>query len=589
MNRVIISIIFLSIVLLIMPAAAFSLSLPQGTILAAAASADITPKVAKFEDRNGNGRFDLGDANQAYGFGDRVIAFEEGEIRIGNGRGAAKFIYEPIYARVLVVEDPSTGFRLALVSLDIYMILRQDVQAIRNMLDPDWHIGSLIVAATHSHMAPDTLGLTGVQGLSVSQILKILMKTGKAPSGINPIWFERMQVTVKELIGQCVANLQPATIRLAQTRFNFGIHDTREPLIIDDQVSALALDTPDGRPIATLVQWACHPEAPLIYGSSENQFRKPSDFSEKELEGWGMTISPGFPGYMCKELEAKRGGVSIYFNGPLGGLLCNLNVPVWDTSAHPEYPASLPYDQVPQRFRIANDFRVEPIQGKELANEVLKALSQSSETSLSSTVTGKSNEFLIPLNNPTFRLAAAVGLLGHGKRDFFGSNGKIDRHTDSWLSGVFLPGVKVPTGEYLKSEVNIAQIGDAFFVIIPGEALSEEIIGFPPDFNTAVSKYFPHEAQNHPTGKYYKLAFDPIQKTAKSKYLFVLCLANDELGYIIPASDFRPPHDLPIPPLLTWWISLNAANDAHYEESMAASRKNEPAIMKALTELLKNK
>ena len=48
----------------------------EGIFRAGAAEADITPRVAEFEDGNANGTFDRGDPNKAYGFGDRVIRFE---------------------------------------------------------------------------------------------------------------------------------------------------------------------------------------------------------------------------------------------------------------------------------------------------------------------------------------------------------------------------------------------------------------------------------------------------------------------------------------------------------------------------------
>ncbi len=55
-----------------------------------------------------------------------------------------------------------------------------------------------------------------------------------------------------------------------------------------------------GRSIATLVNFSCHPEAL---------------WSDNRL------ITADFPGYLCSAIETSRGGIALYVNGALGGMV----------------------------------------------------------------------------------------------------------------------------------------------------------------------------------------------------------------------------------------------------------------------------
>jgi hypothetical protein len=72
----------------------------------------------------------------------------------------------------------------------------------------------------------------------------------------------------------------------------------------------------------------------------------------------------------------------------------------------------------------------------------------------------------------------------------------------------------------------------------------------------------------------------------KTPYKMVVCMAGDDLGYVIPESDFDPPHDLWIPPLAFWWFCNDSETDPHYEESATVSSEIESRLLGALTEIL---
>jgi len=555
-------------------------------LLAGAAEADITPRVASYEDQNRNGRFDLGDPGRAFGLGDPVLAFEEGEVRIGNGRGPARFIYDPLYAHALYLEDTRSGRKVVLVSADLYMFMFSDVEAIRSLVEPSLGIDAILIACTHTHMGPDTLGVSGLDGLSTADILRVL-GSGRAPSGINREWFLRTRQTLAAIIEKAARDKRPATIRVAQTRFRFGLRDEREPLIIDDDLLILAVDDLDRQPIATAVQWACHPEATLLLADPRNRDRDLIELTPRAEEAWGRTISAGFPGYLCRELRERRGGVPLYFNGALGGMITNLHEFVWDPEQHPAYPATVDPREVPAEIRIPNDFRFEPIQGREAARHALRALEREGSEVEDTSIRVWTRRVPVPLDNPFYRLAAALGLVGYEARSLVDDQGLPVAGSRPWLRGCFLPTVRFPRGRNLVTEVSYLEIGKLGIVAVPAELLPELSVGLPDDFADNPKRYFPHHAGSHRRAADYRPAFPALKKQMRTPYKMVVCLAGDDLGYVIPGADFKPPRDLWwLPPLSLWWFCNDSETHPHYEESATASSEIEARLLGPLTEIL---
>jgi len=71
---------------------------------------------------------------------------------------------------------------------------------------------------------------------------------------------------MKEATIDAIRNLRPAELSFGQFKHYFGLEDTRDPIIIDENVHVLrAVDTSTGKRIFTIVQWAMHPEVTLGY------------------------------------------------------------------------------------------------------------------------------------------------------------------------------------------------------------------------------------------------------------------------------------------------------------------------------------
>jgi hypothetical protein len=107
-----------------------------------------------------------------------------------------------------------------------------------------------------------------------------------------------------------------------------------------------------------------------------------------------------------------------------------------------------------------------------------------------------------------------------------------------------LPDIRDSRGR-ITSEVNLIRIGPVWFAAIPGELLPK--LG---------------------------LALKAEMREAGAQVPGVICLANDELGYILPAEDFRFPLN-PFKP------------GKHYEETNSISKEMGPVVMEAILNLVR--
>jgi hypothetical protein len=195
-------------------------------------------------------------------------------------------VNDPIRVRALALRRG--GLTVALVSCDLIGLHNYQVEEIRRRLRGVIEPEALLVASTHNHAGPDTLGMWG----------------------IPPLWTGLEEPVVERVLAGVVSAVETAVLRLRPARARWGeglappvgiSRNRREPERIDRRIRVLALDAWDGEPIATLVHFACHPET---LGSSNT------------------IMSADFPGVLCDEVEAARpGSVALFFNGALGGMV----------------------------------------------------------------------------------------------------------------------------------------------------------------------------------------------------------------------------------------------------------------------------
>ncbi len=372
----------------------------------------------------------------------------------GNGRRATG-VNDDLYARALIVEGQ--GGRLALVAVDVIGLFLESVQRAGKIVEAlglGLRTEDLIVASTHNHEGPDTMGLWGPSA---------------AETGLDLAYLRFVEKRISEAVREAASEMRPAILRFGETEVPEDLNcDGRLPHVVDRRLLVMEAAEPgSGRPIATLVGFASHPE----------------------ILGRGNTLlTADYPGFLLRALERERGGVGVFVAGAVGGLL------------HPR--CVLMDDPRTGKPASRDSFRNAELYGEELARLALDALRGASPSARADLWVAR-REVTIPLANARFQTGLASGVIGAGE-----------------LEGRFRPG---PAGEWtFTTEVGLARIGDGLFLLVPGEIYPELVLGGVPDPAESGAD-FP-DAPPEPA----------LLPRMQGPFNFVVGLANDEIGYLIP-------------------------------------------------------
>jgi hypothetical protein len=253
-------------------------------ILAGAAIADVTPWFEPFVDENQNRVFDAGES-----FDDLDGDGQLDTLWIGGfGDRQPTGVHDALWARTVALKLSSGTYSFTSIDTLGLSTGRMDaarLKAWRELMDMgiELPIGNMVIASTHSHQTPDTIGIFG-------------------PDLITPGWdADYLDLVVERTaasIVEAASRLEP--VRLVITTVEAGegyVVDLRPPDIIDPAVGILQARTPEGRVVATLASIANHPEA--VFGRS-------------------LEISSDFPHYFRQRVENRLGGIAIYFSADLG-------------------------------------------------------------------------------------------------------------------------------------------------------------------------------------------------------------------------------------------------------------------------------
>lgn len=297
-------------------------------------------------------------------------------------------------------------------------------------------------------------------------------------SGINPAYLERVIASAALALGNAVATLQPATLSLLEIPVNPAglVADTRKPEVYDPDLRLMLFRQPGtGTVIGSLVGWANHPETPWS-GNTELT----SDFCGVIRDGLEHGVRYG------NELKmAGLGGTHLFVNGAVGGLM----------TTHPSTTVHDPF--LDQDFSKPSHDKTRAV-GNSLVKRILATVASSNltaETMVPLSVHARTIE--LPLENRNFILAGMLGLLERGHSRYM----------------------------HVRSEVAFLQVGDASIACIPGEIYPELV-------NGGVVRAPGGDFDIEP------LEIPPIRDMMPGQVKFVFGLANDELGYIIPKSEW---------------------------------------------------
>lgn len=334
-------------------------------------------------------------------------------------------------------------------------------------------------------------------------------------SGVDPAHMKYVKSQAIQAISDAVNGIRPAHLVFAEElsgRDSLLIKDTRKPIVKATGVHVIqAIDAETGSTLGTLVNWANHPET---------------------LWSRNLLISSDFPHYIRKSMEEGivhegeviqegLGGICMFVNGAVGGLM----------APHPSLPFN---DPVRDTVLAEPSFEKTRTLGEQIALLAFHALSLEDTVSEVSPIGIQAQSILLPLDNNVFRLAIGIGLLKGGLPKLFMS----------------------------RTEVAALQIGPATLLSIPGEIYPEILYG----------------GIESPPGRDFEIdpvEIPPLQEKMKGPYKFYLGLSNDEIGYIIPKSEWD--NEKP-------WLYLDEGDT--YGEENSLGPETGPLIYQELSKVL---
>lgn len=330
-------------------------------------------------------------------------------------------------------------------------------------------------------MLPDDLGVTYtiVSSNHDHEAPDLIGLWGETPfrSGVNPEYMRYVKEQVVKSIAQAVQSLRPARLEISQdlTGAAHMVKDTREPEVFDSGLRLIkVVDKENEEVLGSLLSWSNHAETLW----SEN-----------------LLISSDFPHYFRKGVEegvydgdsmvmAGIGGTAVYMNGAIGGLM----------TTHSSTPVTDPFtgEEI-----LEPSFRKIEAQGNQLSMLALKAMENPSDVIEKAGISLITKTFTIPIGNNIFKLATALGILNRG--------------TTGWMK--------------LRTELAVLKLGPLSMVAVPGEIYPEIVNG---GIESPEGADFPGEPVEVP----------PVREMMPGKYKIIIGLANDEIGYIIPKTQW---------------------------------------------------
>lgn len=416
---------------------------------------EITPDMAAYDpwfDNDGNSRFEIdrGDTwEDRNGNGDFDLVWIAGF----HSNRPAQGVNDPLWSRAIAFRH--RGTTIVLVTIDSIGLTHERIIRMRRALEEKVpEVDHVVFSATHTHNAPDTMGIWSYRPLM---------------SRFDETYLEMVLDETEGAVVDAVASLQPAVgaCMMAELEPAGFVHDSRPPEVFDRKLCIARFSgAGTGETIATLLSWGNHPEG---FGS-----RNP-------------LISADFVHYWREGVEAATGGMCLYFQGPVGGLM---------TPLHLEVPEA-------GTGRLIREDGVEKVRnlGENLAARTLGHLQSAAMQPMGDhrlAVVAKT--VFVAIDGP-YKYPIMLGLIHPG-----------------WYDG------------RAKTEVSALRIGDLEILTCPGEIYPEIVDG---GVESPEGGDFPGEPLEVP----------PLRPEMSGRVRMVFNLANDEIGYIVPRTqwDVKPP------------------------------------------------
>jgi hypothetical protein len=296
-------------------------------------------------------------------------------------------------------------------------------------------------------------------------------------SGVDQRYRQQVIAAAAKALGDAVSALQPARVAFHEIPMPTDglVADTRKPIVFDPDVRVMHFTNPtNGSTIGTIVGWANHPETP---------WSKNTEITADFCGFLRDTLERGFT--HGQTFATGLGGIHLYVNGAVGGLM----------TTHPSVTVRDPW--LNQDFKEPSHEKSRAV-GHQLAARILPRLTETNVVTTDTAAIGiRARTIELPVENKMFLAAAYLGL--------------IDRGHVGWKK--------------MRTEVALVTIGEASIACVPGEIYPEIVNG----------------GIEHPEGADFDIEpveVPPLRELMPGRIKFVFGLANDELGYLIPKSEW---------------------------------------------------
>jgi len=184
--------------------------------------------------------------------------------------------------RALVLEN--NGTRVALCSTDFLGFPSVLGNKVRSRV-PGIPAQNILIGATHCHSAPDCYGFPDQSGKTTADVA----------------YLDSICVKLADALNEAVERLQPARVKIATGKAQGKIaYNYYAEKLYDPRCHVVQVLTAAGAPIATLINYASHPE---IIGPDQG------------------ILCPDFVGPLYDRIQEKDAGTGIYLNSAQGGMV----------------------------------------------------------------------------------------------------------------------------------------------------------------------------------------------------------------------------------------------------------------------------
>ena len=144
----------------------------------------------------------------------------------------------------------------------------------------------LILASTHTHHGPDTIGMWGRNVIS---------------SGVDREYLGNLKDKAVGTVLEALGRPQPALLHCSSVHVPGVARNARDPETVDDELTCLQFcHREGGDSLATMLIFPCHPEV---------------------LWDHNPHVTSDYPGFLRQQVETETGAPCLFFAGALGGMM----------------------------------------------------------------------------------------------------------------------------------------------------------------------------------------------------------------------------------------------------------------------------